>query len=72
MLRQDIAATNYANNIAHMIVTVDNTGMRSNSSYRLFTERSRYAVLNSKCSTLSIPSNMPLGHRNTIQFAFKP
>lgn len=64
-----------------MIVTVDNTGMarivdfdastkvrmRSNLFYRLFTERSRDAVLNSKCSTLSIPSNMLFG--TEIQFS---
>ncbi|CAI3928171.1 unnamed protein product [Commensalibacter communis] len=83
---QDTAARNYANNIVHMIVTVDNTGMArivdfdastkarmsSDPAYSVFAERAKDAVLSPKCSKLPIPSNMLLGHRNIIQFIFKP
>ncbi|CAI3928813.1 unnamed protein product [Commensalibacter communis] len=82
---QDTAAKNYANNVAHMVVTVDNTGMArmvdfdaatkakmsSDPAYRAFAERSKDAVLSPKCSKLPIPSNM-LGQRNTIKFVFRP
>ncbi|CAI3933165.1 MULTISPECIES: hypothetical protein [Commensalibacter] len=82
---QDTAAKDYANNIAHMEVTVDETGearivkfdaatqakMNSDPAYRAFAERSRDAVLNPTCSKLPIPTNL-LGKRNTVKFVFRP
>lgn len=82
---QDTAAKNYATNVAHMEVTVDDTGtarivkfdaatqakMNSDPAYRAFAERSRDAVLSPTCSKLPIPSNL-LGQRNTIKFVFRP
>ncbi|MCH4022856.1 MAG: energy transducer TonB [Acetobacter sp.] len=82
---EDTAAKDYASFSAHLIVTVDATGvarivtfapetrqkMNGDSSYRALAERARAAVLSPTCSQLPIPKNL-LGQTRQLKFVFRP
>lgn len=82
---EDTAAKDYANFVAHLIVTIDASGearivkfdsvtqakMNADSTYRALAERARDAVLSPVCSKLPIPSNL-LGKTGQIRFVFRP
>lgn len=82
---EDTAARNYAQFVAHLVVTVDETGMArlvefapqtqaqmaSDPSYRALAERARDAVLSPTCAKLPIPQNL-LGQTRQLKFVFRP
>ncbi|PYD61331.1 energy transducer TonB [Novacetimonas maltaceti] len=82
---EDTAARNYAQFVAHLVVTVDATGtarivefapqtqarMDSDPSYRALAERARDAVLSPTCAKLPIPKNL-LGQTRQLKFVFRP
>lgn len=82
---EDTAARNYASFSAHMIVTVDASGVArmarfapdtqarasSDPAYRALAERARDAVLSPKCAKLPIPSKL-LGATHELRFVFRP
>ncbi|WP_282761331.1 energy transducer TonB [Komagataeibacter saccharivorans] len=82
---EDTAARNYAQFVAHLVVTVDGTGtarlvefapqtqaqMDSDPSYRALAERARDAVLSPTCAKLPIPQNL-LGQTRQLKFVFRP
>lgn len=83
--QEDTAAKNYASFVAHLIVTVDGTGvarlvsfapetaskMQSDASYRALAERARDAVLSPSCAHLPIPAKL-LGKTRQLRFVFRP
>ncbi|GBQ43565.1 energy transducer TonB [Komagataeibacter sucrofermentans] len=82
---EDTAARNYAQFVAHLVVTVDGTGMarmvdfapqtqaqmEADPSYRALAERARDAVLSPTCAKLPIPQNL-LGQTRQLKFVFRP
>ena len=82
---EDTAARNYAQFVAHLVVTVDGTGtarmvdfapqtqaqMAADPSYRALAERARDAVLSPTCAKLPIPQNL-LGQTRQLKFVFRP
>lgn len=83
--QEDTAAKDYASFVAHLIVTVDATGvarlvsfapetkarMQSDASYRALAERARDAVLSPTCAHLPIPAKL-LGQTRQLRFVFRP
>ncbi|MBB2190135.1 energy transducer TonB [Gluconacetobacter azotocaptans] len=82
---EDTAARNYAQFVAHLVVTVDSTGMarlvqfspetqarmEGDPSYRALAERARAAVLSPTCAQLPVPKNL-LGQTRQLKFVFRP
>ncbi|MBB2156694.1 energy transducer TonB [Gluconacetobacter diazotrophicus] len=82
---EDTAARDYATFVAHLVVTVDATGMArivqfapetqarmdADSSYRALAERARAAVLSPTCAQLPLPKAM-LGQTRQLKFVFRP
>ena len=82
---EDTEARNYATFSAHMIVTVDGTGvarmvqfapetiarMNADPSYRAFAERASMAVRDPSCANLPLPPSQ-LGQPHQLNFVFRP